>query len=229
MITLRARLRRRLPDFVLDLAFEVRDEILVLFGPSGAGKTVTLRMIAGLERPDAGEIRLDDRLLYSSVLRVDLPPRRRRCGLVLQDLALFPHLDVLGNIRYGMRERSHEAGRRMERLLETFRIGHLAGRFPAELSGGERQRVAIARALTSEPDVLLLDEPFSALDRETRRAVHAELLAVHRLWRIPFVLVTHDRAEAEHLADRIVFLNRGRSAEGSPGGARRLPPGVGSS
>jgi ABC-type molybdate transport system ATPase subunit len=137
VITLRASLRRRLPDFVLDLAFEVRDEILVLLGPSGAGKTTTLRIVAGLERPDAGEIRLDDRVLFSSARGIDLPPRQRRCGFVFQELALFPHLDVLGNIRYGMRERSHEARRRLERLLETFRIGHLGGRDPAELPGGE--------------------------------------------------------------------------------------------
>jgi molybdate transport system ATP-binding protein len=214
MITLRAAFRRRLPDFVLEIGFEVRDEILVLLGPSGAGKTTTLRIVAGLERPDSGEVRLDDRILFSSTRKIDLPPRERRCGFVFQELALFPHLDVLANIRYGMRARSHDAGRRLERLLETFGIGHLSGRYPAELSGGEKQRVAIARALTSEPDVLLLDEPFSALDQETRRAVHGELLAVHRLWRIPFVLVTHDRVEAERLADRVVFLRHGRSASG---------------
>jgi molybdate transport system ATP-binding protein len=203
---------RGLRDFIVDLSFEVADEILVLFGPSGAGKTSTLRMIAGLEKPDAGEIRLGDRVLYSSRDRVSLPPRERRCGFVLQSLALFPHLDVLGNVRYGVRDLTPLARRRIDELLDTFRIGHLASRFPSELSGGEQQRVAIARALVTEPDVLLLDEPFSSLDRETRHAVHDELLAARRSRPIPYVLVTHDRAEAERFGDRILHIDRGRAA-----------------
>jgi molybdate transport system ATP-binding protein len=129
---------------------------------------------------------------------------------VFQHLALFPHLDVLGNVRYGMRSQSAESGRRLSRLLQTFGIEHLARRRPAELSGGEQQRVAVARALMAEPDVLLLDEPFSALDYETRERIYDELLAAHELWRIPFLLVTHERAEAERLGDRILFLRGGR-------------------
>jgi molybdate transport system ATP-binding protein len=210
---LSVHVRKRLPDFELDLALEVRDEVLVLFGPSGAGKTTVLRMIAGLERPDAGEIVLNGRLLFSRERRVNVPPRERRCGFVLQNLALFPHLTVLGNIRYGVRGHGPESQRRLERLLDILRIGRLAGRYPAELSGGEQQRVALARALMTEPDVLLLDEPFSALDYDTRAAVSDELLAAHELWRIPFVLVTHERAEAERLGDRILHLREGRQVE----------------
>ena len=142
-------IHKRLPDFTLDLTFRAGDEILVLFGPSGSGKTMTLRVIAGLERPDDGEIRLNDRLLYSRARRVHLPPRERRCGFVFQNLALFPHLDVARNIQYGVRRPGADAAQRLQRLLETFRIGHLARRFPAELSGGEQQRVALARALMS--------------------------------------------------------------------------------
>jgi molybdate transport system ATP-binding protein len=211
---LRVHVRKRLPDFTLDAAFEVRDEVLVLFGPSGAGKTMTLRLVAGLERPDAGEVWLNGRLLVSREARVWVPPRERRCGFVFQHAALFPHLDVAGNVLYGAPARRSPATRaRLARLLETFRIAHLAARHPAELSGGEAQRVALARALMAEPDVLLLDEPFSALDRETRLAVGDELLAAHATWRIPFVFVTHDREEAERLGDRMVFVREGKVAE----------------
>lgn len=207
---LEVRVARRLPHYTLEVDFAVRDEILVLFGPSGAGKTMTLRLIAGLERPDAGEIVLHGRTLVSRERRVWVPPRERRVGLVFQDLALFPHLDVTRNVLYGARVAGEEARARLERLLDTFRIGHLAGRYPAELSGGEMQRVALARALMTDPDVLLLDEPFSSLDLETRRAVQDEVAAAHGTWRIPFVFVTHDREEAERLGDRMLFLRAGR-------------------
>jgi molybdate transport system ATP-binding protein len=213
---LSVRARKRLPDFTLEVDFEVRDEILVLFGPSGAGKTMTLRMIAGLERPDAGEIRLADRLLYARDPKAWVPPRGRRCGFVFQDLALFPHLDVTANVLFGAPSRDGEARGRLSEMLERFRIGHLARRYPAELSGGEAQRVALARALMADPDVLLLDEPFSSLDAETRRAVGDEVVAAHRTWRIPFVFVTHDREEAERLGDRMLFLRDGRQVAPPP-------------
>lgn len=207
---LAVRARRRLRDFVLEVDFAVRDEILVLFGPSGAGKTMTLRMIAGLERPDDGEIRIAGRTVYARQPRAWVPPRARRCGLVFQDSTLFPHLDVTRNVLYGARAADGEARERLARLLERFRISHLAGRYPLELSGGEAQRVALARALMTDPDVLLLDEPFSSLDAETRAAVQEEVVEAHRAWRIPFVFVTHDRAEAERLGDRMVLLREGK-------------------
>lgn len=210
---LSVRATKRLPDFTLEVDFEVRDEILVLFGPSGAGKTMTLRLIAGLERPDAGEIRLDGRPLYAREPRAWVPPRARRCGFVFQEPALFPHLDVTANVLYGAASRNGETRERLARLLERFRIAHLAGRYPSELSGGEAQRVALARALMAGPEVLLLDEPFSSLDAETRRAVGDEVVAAHRTWRIPFVFVTHDRDEAERLGDRMLFLRDGRQVD----------------
>lgn len=204
------RVRRRLPDFELDLAFRAEDEVLVLFGPSGSGKTMTLRMIAGLDRPDAGEIRLRERVLFSSDRGVSLRPRERRCGFVFQELALFPHLTVARNLRYGARGEDGRTEQRLARLLDTFRLRHLADRHPVHLSGGERQRVALARALMSEPDVLLLDEPFTALDYATRDAVYEELLEAQRTWRIPFLLVTHEQREAEKLGDRVLHLQSGR-------------------
>lgn len=205
---LEVRASRRLPEFTLQVDFRVSDEIVVLFGPSGAGKTMTLRMIAGLERPDAGEIRLGGRTLVSRERGVWVPPRERRCGFVFQDSALFPHLSVTRNVLFGARTDAARA--RLPRLLDSFRIGALAERFPAQLSGGEIQRVALARALMAEPQALLLDEPFSSLDLDARAAAQEVVLAAHREWRIPFVFVTHDRAEAERLGDRMVRLREGR-------------------
>lgn len=207
---LRVSLRKRLRDFSLELDFRVADEIVVLFGPSGAGKSMTLRLVAGLERPDDGEIRLGERVLYSRAAGVDLPPQRRRCGMVFQNLALFPHLTVRQNVAYGARDRSDGSRERMEALLASFGIARLADRRPGELSGGQQQRVALARALMADPDVLLMDEPFSAVDYDTRAALYDELLATHQRWRIPVLLVTHERAEADRLGDRVLLLREGR-------------------
>jgi molybdate transport system ATP-binding protein len=211
---LAVRARKRLPHFTLEVDFEVRDEVLVLFGPSGAGKTMTLRMIAGLERPDAGEIRLDGRVLYAREPRAWVPPRARRCGFVFQDAALFPHLDVARNVLYGAPDGAADARARLDELLGRFRIAHLADRWPSQLSGGEVQRVALARALMADPDVLLLDEPFTSLDAEARREAQDVVLQAHETWRIPFVFVTHDRPEAERMGDRMLFLREGRQVDG---------------
>lgn len=209
MSGLEVRLRHHVGRFSLDVELTVGDEVLVLFGPSGAGKTMTLRLIAGLERPDAGEVRLAGRVLLSR--EVWVPPQGRRCGMVFHDSALFPHLDVRRNVLFGAPDR--DAAAELPRILETFRVAHLADCYPAELSGGETQRVALARALTARPGALLLDEPLSALDADTRRAVGDEVRAAQRASRIPFVFVTHDRAEAERLGDRMVFIRDGRLVE----------------
>ena len=207
MSGLRARIRHRVGVFSLDVDFAVGDEVLVLFGPSGAGKTMTLRMIAGLDRPDAGEITLGSQVLVSRESGVWMPPQQRRCGFVFHDSALFPHLDVRSNVLFGA---DREARQDLPRILETFRIAALAERYPGDLSAGETQRVALARALMARPEALLLDEPLSALDAATRTAVGEEVRAAQRAWRIPFVFVTHDRAEAERLGDRMVFIRDGR-------------------
>jgi ABC-type sulfate/molybdate transport systems ATPase subunit len=190
----------------IDAAFEVPPGVTVLFGPSGAGKSTCLHVIAGLLEPDAGEVLLGSERLST------LPAHRRRVALVFQTLALFPHMSVLKNVSYGARD---EASAR--KWLEKTHAAHAAQKRPAEISGGEAQRVALARALASEPRVLLLDEPFSAMDFELRRQLGQELLALVDELKIPTVLVTHDREDAAAFGSRVVKLEAGRVvATGAP-------------
>ncbi|MED4581589.1 ATP-binding cassette domain-containing protein [Brevibacillus choshinensis] len=202
-------IQKRLPDFVLDVSFSVQQEIVVLFGPSGSGKTTILNTIAGLIHPDGGKITLGDQLFYEHGKK-PMPIQKRKIGYLFQDYALFPHMTVEGNIRYGMKS-GHEIG--LEALLKTVGIDHLLEKYPHQLSGGQKQRVALVRALATEPDILLLDEPLSALDADTRRQCQDELLRIHSMWNIPFLLVTHDRDEAEKLADAILILENGKIKE----------------
>jgi molybdate transport system ATP-binding protein len=180
----------------VDLALEVGRETVALVGASGAGKTTVLRAVAGLVRPDRGLIALDEEVWLDAEGGIDLPPEARSVGYVFQDYALFPHLSVRKNVAFGGAERVDE-------LLERFGIRQLAQARPVDISGGERQRVALARALARGPAVLLLDEPLSALDAHTRKAVRAELQELLREVRLPTLLVTHDFEDAAALADRI--------------------------
>jgi ABC-type sulfate/molybdate transport systems ATPase subunit len=214
------RLRRELPNFTLDAAWESDARVVVLLGRSGSGKTLTLRSIAGLERPDRGRVRIGGRVLFDSDAGVDLPVRTRHVGVVFQDYALFPHLTVAGNVLFGARGveggdglRDGDPRRRtLGEMLTLCRLEGLAGRRPAELSGGERQRVALARALASRPAILLLDEPFAALDPDTRGEVMGELAAILDATRVPTLLVTHDEHEADSLGEEVVTLEAGRVA-----------------
>jgi molybdopterin-binding protein len=203
MDTLRLSLDHSLRSFRLAVELELGRETLALVGPSGAGKSSILRMIAGLLTPERGRLTLGGATWLDTDAGVDLPPERRSVGLVFQDYALFPHLDVRRNVAFGGRERVDE-------LLERFHIAHLANARPGELSGGERQRVALARALARDPAVLLLDEPLSALDTHTRGVVRGELAELLTELRLPTLLVTHDFEDAAALADRVGVIVEGR-------------------
>jgi iron(III) transport system ATP-binding protein len=180
-----------------------RGQLLALLGPSGCGKTTTLRMIAGLERPDAGDVWIHGRHVDGAEW---VPPDRRRVGFVFQDLALFPHLDVWGNVAFGLEDGSTE---RVEEMIALARLEGLERRMPHELSGGQQQRVALARCLVPKPDLVLLDEPFSNLDRLLRAAVRAEVRELLRASDVTSVFVTHDNEEALSIADRVAVMLHG--------------------
>ena len=192
MATLSTDFSLPLRSFELRLALDV-ERTVALVGPSGAGKSSILRVIAGLARPAAGRVALDEDVWLDVAGRVDRKPDERRVGLVFQEYALFPHLTVQANVGYGGKDR-------VEELLERFRISHLARTRPGELSGGERQRVALARALARDPGVLLLDEPLAALDAHTKADVRVELQELLRGFELPTLIVTHDYEDAAALA-----------------------------
>lgn len=197
-------IEKQLSHFTLDAAFQTSADIIALFGPSGSGKTTILNCLAGLTKPDEGHIILKDRTIFKKN-ETNLTVQNRRIGYLFQDYALFPHKTVWKNISYGMKNESFAC-----KLMDELNISHLKKQYPKNISGGEKQRVALARALATEPDLLLLDEPFSALDETTRERAHAELLRIHKEWRIPIILVTHQHNEALKLADRIYYLERGK-------------------
>jgi spermidine/putrescine transport system ATP-binding protein len=198
---------------VSDVSLQIpRGQFFSLLGPSGCGKTTTLRLIAGLEIPTAGEVWLNG-------ARIDhLPPYRRNVNTVFQSYALFPHLTVRGNIEFGLRrQRADGIEARVQRVIEQVRLAGKESRKPSELSGGERQRVALARSLVLAPDVLLLDEPLSALDPQLRKQVRSELKDLQRRVGVTFLFVTHDQEEALSLSDQIAVMNGGSVEQvGSP-------------
>src|SRR5437867_12175094 len=174
--TVSVAIEERLPGCTLDVRWEAEQSVIGLFGPSGAGKTLTLQCLAGLIRPDAGRIVVGDRVFFDAATGVDLPPQRRRIGYVFQGYALFPHLTVEENIGFGLSDRSRgERARRSAEVIERLGLGGFERRYPRELSGGQRQRVALGRALAIDPALLLLDEPLSALDAPLRRTLRDEL------------------------------------------------------
>jgi molybdate transport system ATP-binding protein len=216
MTGLSINLRRRQGDFVLDIAFSGTARAVALFGPSGSGKTTILKLIAGLLRPDSGRIVLGDRVVFDSAAGIDLPARHRRVGLVFQDGLLFPHMSVRQNLLYGAWARGLSNPALFGRTVDVLGIGALLDRAPRHLSGGERQRVAIGRALLSDPAILLMDEPVTAIDQHRRGEILPYLEQVTRETAMPLLYVSHDRAEVERLAQQIVFIRNGRVASGDP-------------
>ena len=199
--------RKRFADFTLDASWRSEQPIVALVGPSGSGKTLTLQCLSGLIAPDEGRIVAAGRVLFDGDKRVNLRPQDRRIGYVFQGYALFPHMTVLQNIAFA-RVRAPRSG---DEIIERLGLTPLADRYPSELSGGQQQRVALARALATDPDVLLLDEPLSALDAPLRRELCGELSQTLRDWGKIAVLVTHDLSEAYQIADTVVLYEQGRT------------------
>lgn len=204
-------LKKDFPGFSIDVALDLGEERTVLFGPSGAGKSTILNMIAGIVKPDSGFIRIKGREVFNSRKGIDLPMRERRIGYLFQDLALFPHMTVYENIAYGLKGRSRaEIEERVKEMLVVMRLVGLEERYPHEISGGQKQRVALARILVTEPSILLLDEPFSALDYPVREKLRTDLLQIHRRYPVTMLIVTHDQEEAFILGERMAVINEGR-------------------
>ena len=204
-------IEKRLGDFRLQVQLKTDDGVLALLGASGCGKTMTLKCIAGIERPDRGQIVVDDRVLFDSEKHIDLTPQRRRTGLLFQNYALFPHMTVEQNILCGTRRDDAGNGRaRAEAIMERFGIASLRRHYPHQLSGGQQQRVALGRILVSAPDILLLDEPFSALDNHLRFQLEQEVRHILRDFHKTVILVSHDREEVFRLSDEIAVMNEGR-------------------
>ena len=200
-------------DFLLDIEFSVGGGgITVLVGASGSGKTTLLRLIAGILAPDAGFIKVGANVYFDLNKKINIPIQKRRVGFVFQDYALFPHLNAAANIIYGIKSGGKQIKlARAREILSLFHIEHIADRLPREMSGGEQQRVALARALASEPEILLLDEPLSAVDVEIRAKLLDEIEAAQNRTKIPFIYVTHNETEAARLGTYRITLQNGRT------------------
>jgi molybdate transport system ATP-binding protein len=209
---------RQAAPIPLDLSFACGPgDVVAIFGPSGSGKTTILRAIAGLYRPLSGRVACGDETWLDTAASADVPAHRRRVGFVFQDYALFPHMTALGNVMAALGHRAPAERRgRAEHLLDLVHLAAHRHAKPARLSGGERQRVAVARALARDPAVLLLDEPFAAVDRAIRRRLQDEIDDIRRVLDIPLVLVTHDFEDVVRLATHLIVLERGTAVAGGP-------------
>lgn len=202
--------KKSLPGFELNVSLTAESGILAILGPSGSGKTMTLQSVAGLIKPDEGYVELNGRVLFDSENKINLPVQHRRVGFVFQHYALFPHLNVWDNIAYGLKNRPKEdVKNKITKLLKTMNINGLEDRYPKQLSAGQQQRVAISRALAPEPDALLLDEPFSALDPLLKERLELELLDLQKIFGGSILFVTHDLNEGYKLGSRVAVYHSG--------------------
>lgn len=209
---------KKLHTFDLDVKFSADRELVVIEGPSGAGKTTILNCIAGIRKPDRGMISVEDRDLFDSENKVNIPAEKRNIGYLFQNYALFPNMTVKQNILYGIKNKAEykdktaktELLEYADYMMETLGIMHLSDRKPGRISGGEKQRTALARALVTKPSLMLLDEPFSALDADTKEIVYEEFGTFKETLKIPIILITHDHRESRLFADKIITLKEGR-------------------
>ncbi|MFA6498034.1 MAG: ATP-binding cassette domain-containing protein [Desulfurivibrionaceae bacterium] len=206
--------------FELEAAFSSQDDLTVIFGASGSGKSLTIQAIAGLVTPELGRIVVGGEALFDACQGINLPARKRGVGYLFQDYALFPHLTVRENIAYPLKKAWHlnlssDDRQEVAEIMTAFEISHLAGSYPTELSGGQKQRVALARAMIKKPSILLLDEPFSALDSMLRHRMRMELLEIRQRFAVPLVVITHDPADVEVFGDTLVVFANGRVEEAS--------------
>ena len=214
-LSLKKQLRTGVGPFTLEVGFRSAAQRLVLYGPSGAGKTQTLRMIAGITPPDSGWVRVAGRTLFDAAAGLNLSPQQRQVGYVFQDYALFPHLTVRQNIAFALRRGWRNPLRQeplpeADRWIEQFGLQEVAAQLPHQISGGQRQRTALARALVTRPTALLLDEPFAALDKALRHRLREELLELQTSLQLPLLLITHDEDDVDRLAQEVVQLDAGR-------------------
>ncbi|MDU5742988.1 MAG: ATP-binding cassette domain-containing protein [Finegoldia magna] len=200
---LKCNIEKKLNHFVLNVDFTVENEILCIMGESGSGKTSILNSIAGLLTPDKGDIILYDNILFSD--KINLKPQQRNIGYVFQDYALFPNMSVKDNIFFMNPDKDYANS-----LIEKLGIEYLLENFPNTLSGGEKQKVSIVRALANKPRLLLMDEPFSSIDEKFKNKFYEELIEIKKSLDVPIIMVTHNRHEAEILADRLIFIDKGR-------------------
>lgn len=205
-------IEKSLGSFFLKVKFEADNETLALLGASGCGKSMTLKCVAGIEKPDRGRIVVDGVTLFDSEKKINLSPQERRVGFLFQNYALFPNMTVLQNIQAGAKREKNKEKREeaVQRVLDSFGLEDLTDRYPSQLSGGQQQRVALARILVSAPRVLLLDEPFSALDSHLRFRLEQEVREVIRSFGKTVLLVSHDRDEVFRMSDRIAVMNGGK-------------------
>ncbi|WP_050477676.1 sulfate/molybdate ABC transporter ATP-binding protein [Herbaspirillum rhizosphaerae] len=213
-VHIRKELRANDRVFDLNIAFSSDSDRIVLYGPSGAGKSLTLKAIAGLMTPDEGKINLNQRTLFDAAHDINVRPQQRNVAYLFQDYALFPHLTVAQNIAFGLQRgcfnlRRPAAHPMVAKWLQAFGLEATAGSYPSQISGGQRQRVALARALVAQPDILLLDEPFSALDLSLRKRMRRELSDLQQQLRVPMLIITHDPADVDILGDAVFEVRDG--------------------